>query len=52
MLPFTVTRPVTKQEISIAFDALDAKLASGGGLTRSNLLSARPYEKTSANCAA
>jgi hypothetical protein len=27
LLPFTVTRPVTKQEISIALDAHDANLA-------------------------
>jgi hypothetical protein len=27
MLPFTVTRPVTKQEISIALDGQDVKLA-------------------------
>jgi hypothetical protein len=29
MLPFTVTKPVTKQEISIALDARDTRLASG-----------------------
>src|SRR3989442_1636191 len=44
--------PLPTKKRPTAFDALDAKLASGGGLTRSNLLSARPYEKTSANCAA
>ncbi len=37
MLPFTVTRAATKQEISIALDAHDANLAVRRELTKSNL---------------
>jgi hypothetical protein len=36
MLPFTVTRPVTIQEISIILDPRDTKLDSGRELTNGN----------------
>jgi len=42
MLPFTVTKPVTRQEISIALDARDAKLAVGWELTNGNSYSVLP----------
>jgi hypothetical protein len=43
MLPFTVTRPATRQEISIALDARDAKLAVGWELTNGNSYSVLPH---------
>ncbi len=45
MLPFTVTKPGTKQEISIALDAHDTKLDSGRELTNGNLFSVRIFEE-------
>jgi hypothetical protein len=38
MLPFTVTSPVTKQEISIALDGRKAKIEVGRELTKRNSL--------------
>src|SRR5712664_81751 len=45
LLPFTVTRPVTVQEMSIAFDARDTKLDSWRELTNGNLFSVRFFEE-------
>ena len=39
LLPFTVTKPVTIQEMSIAPNAHDTKVDSGMELTNSNLFS-------------
>jgi len=39
LLPFTVTKPVTDQEISIALDTRDTKFAVGRELTKGNSFS-------------
>ncbi|HYU55879.1 MAG TPA: hypothetical protein VEL71_06650 [Candidatus Dormibacteraeota bacterium] len=49
LLPFTVTRPVTSKEMSIALGARDAELYFARELTNSNLIFRRalPGEKSS-----
>jgi hypothetical protein len=44
MLPFMVTKPVTKQEISIALDAHEKTDGSWRELTNRNLFSVRLFE--------
>src|SRR5229473_3423314 len=45
LLPFTVTRPVTVQETSIALDARDTKLVSWRELKNGNIFSVRFFEE-------
>jgi hypothetical protein len=45
LLPFTVTRPVTIQEISIALESRDTKVGVGRELTNFNLSSVRTFEE-------
>jgi len=45
LLPFTVTRPVTSEEISIALDTLDTRVAVGRELTKSNSLTDSALQK-------